>query len=100
MPTLFPVVEAMTTPPIRRTQAIRTSTTTVHPGPKRAVRELSSRIQVLSAHGQFGPVDSDSILSRVRPATLVTLASEHNGHSDLDPINCVANTSSLMCVFL
>ena len=35
VPTLFPVVEAMFMPPIRRTQA---TTTTVHLGLKRAVR--------------------------------------------------------------
>ena len=42
--------------------------------------------------GHFGLVNSDSILWRVRPATLVTSASEHNGHSDLGPSDCVAST--------
>ena len=37
----------------------------------------------MSAHGEFGPVNLDSIFWRVQPATLVTSASEHNGHSDL-----------------
>ena len=49
VPTFFPAVEAMLMPPIRRT-----STTTVHLGSKRAVSELSSRIQVMSAQGEFG----------------------------------------------
>ena len=44
------------------------------------------------SHGEFGPVNSDSILWRVWPATLLTSASEHNGHSDLGPNDCVANT--------
>ena len=39
VPTLFPVVEAMLMPPIRRTQAATwASTTTVHLGLKQAVR--------------------------------------------------------------
>ena len=38
---------------------------------------------MMSAHGEFDPVNSDSVLWRVRPATLVTSVSEHNGHSDL-----------------
>ena len=80
VPTLFPVVEAMLMPPIRRT-----STTTVHLGSKRVVIELSAMIQVMSAHGEFGQVKSDSIFLRVRPATMLTSASEHNGHSDLGP---------------
>ena len=65
VPTLFPVVEAMLMPSIRRTQAAtQASTTTVH---------LSARcIQVMSANGGFGPVNSDSNLWRVRPATVVT----------------------------
>ena len=76
-----------------RTQtATRAPTTTVHLGSKRAVSDLSARIQVMSAHGEFGHVNSDSILWRVRPATLVTSASEHNGHSDLGPNDCVAST--------
>ena len=55
MPTSFPIVEAMLTPPIRRTQAAtRASTTAVHLGSRRDVSELSARIQVMSAHGEFG----------------------------------------------
>ena len=74
-------------PPIRRTQAAtRASTTTVH------LSELSARTQVMSAQGEFGPVNSDSILWRLRSATLVTSASEHNGHSDLGPDDCVPST--------
>ena len=47
--TLFPVVEAMLMPPMRRTQAAtRASMTTVQIGSKRAVNELSARIQVMS----------------------------------------------------
>ena len=45
----------------------------------------------MSAHGEFGQVNSDSILWRVRPATLVASASEHNGHSDLSSDDCVAS---------
>ena len=74
MPMLFPVLEAMLMPPIRRT-----STTTVHLGSKRA------------ASVDTGHVGS-SIFWRVRPATLVTSASEHNGHSDLCSNDCVAST--------
>ena len=46
----------------------------------------------MSALGDFGPVNSDSILWRVRTATLVTSASEHNGHKDIGPNDCVAST--------
>ena len=93
MPTFFPVVEAILMSSIRRTQAAtRASTTAVHVGSKRAVSELSARIQMMPAHGEFDPVNSNSILWRVRPATLVTSASEHNGHSDLGPNDCVAST--------
>ena len=42
-------------------------------------------IQVISAHSEFGPVNSDSVLWRVQPATLITSASEHSGHSDVGP---------------
>ncbi|KAI0241161.1 hypothetical protein LSAT2_000921 [Lamellibrachia satsuma] len=52
------------------------------------LRALSAD-KVISAHGEFGPVNSDSILLRDRPATLVTSASEH---SDFGPNDCVANT--------
>ena len=73
VPTLFPVVEAMLMPPIHRTQAAtRVSTTTVQLGSKRAVRADTG-----------GQHSSDSILWRIWPATLVTSALEHNGHSDL-----------------
>ena len=41
---------------------------------------------------EFGPVNSESIFWRVRPATLVTSASEHNGHSDLGLNDCVEST--------
>ena len=96
VPTLFPLVEAMLMPPIHRTQAAtRALTTTVHLGSKRAVRELSARklmIQVMSAYGEFSVVNSYNILWRVRPATLVTLASEHNGRSDIGSNDCVAST--------
>ena len=93
VPTLFLVVEAILMPPIRRTQAAtRASMTTVHLGLKRAVSELLARIQVMSAHDEFGPVNSDSILWRVRPATVVTPASEHKGHRDLGPNDCVPST--------
>ena len=54
----------------------------------------------MSAHGEFGPANLDSIVWRVRPATQVTSASEHKGHSDLGPDDCVASTLSLMCIFL
>ena len=80
-------------PSIRRTQAAtRASTTAVHLGSKRAVSELSARIQVMLAQGEFGPVNSDNILWRRRTATLLTSASEHNGHSGLGPNNCVPIT--------
>ena len=69
VPTLFPVVET-----------------------KRAVTELSAQIQVMAAHCEFSLVNLDSILWKVWPATLVTLASEHNGHIDLGPNDCVAST--------
>ena len=82
VPTLYLVVEATLMVPIRTT-----STTTVHLGSKRAVSELSARMQVVSAHGEFGPVNSDSIFWRIRPATLVISASDHNGPND-----CVAST--------
>ena len=99
MPTSFPVVEAMLMPPIHRTQATTlASTTTVHLAPMRAVGELSVQIQVMSAHSEFSPVNSNSILWRVQPSTLVTSASEHNGHSDLGPSDCVASTLNLMCL--
>ena len=62
MSTLLPVVEATLMPTILRTHAA-----------------TAARIQVMTAHGEFGPVNSDSILWRGRPATLVTSASEHNG---------------------
>ena len=87
MPTLFPVMEAMLMPPISTT-----SMTTVHLGSKRAVSELSAWIQVMLAHGEFGLVNSDSILWRIQPATLVTSASEHNRHSDLGPNDFVVST--------
>ena len=45
VPTLFPVVEAVLMPPIRRT-----STTTIDG----SLGELPARIQVMSAHGEFG----------------------------------------------
>ena len=83
----FPVMDATLMPPIHRT-----STTKVHLGSKRGVSELSARIQVMSVHGKFGPLNSDSIVWRVRRATLVTSASEHNEHSDLGPNDCVAST--------
>ena len=70
VPTLFPVVEVMLTLPIHRS-----STTTVHLGLKRAVSKLPVQIQVMSVHGEFGPVNSDSIFWRVQPTTLVTSAS-------------------------
>ena len=76
--TLFTVVEAMLVPPIRRT-----STITVHLGSKRAVSTDT---------GDVGSVNLDSIFWIVRPATLVTSASVHNGHSDLGPNDCVAST--------
>ena len=80
-------------PPILRTQtATWASTTMVHIGSKRAVSELPARIQVMLAHVEFDPVNLDSILWRVRPATLVTSTSEHNGHSDLGPNDCVVST--------
>ncbi|KAI0229801.1 hypothetical protein LSAT2_019769 [Lamellibrachia satsuma] len=41
---------------------------------------------------EFGPVNSDSIRWRLRPATLVTSASELKGHSDLGPNDCVPST--------
>ena len=45
VPTLFPVVEAMLKPPIRRTQAAtRSSTTTFHLGSKRAVSAKASDV--------------------------------------------------------
>ena len=45
--TLFPVVEAMMMPSIRRTQAVaRASTTMVHLGSQRVVSQLSARIQI------------------------------------------------------
>ena len=44
--------------------------------------------KVMSAHCEFGPVNSDSILLRDRPATLVTSASEH---SDFGPNDCISN---------
>ena len=51
-------------PPIRRTlAATRTLTTTLHLGSTRDVGEMS-------AHGEFGPANSDSILWRVRPKRL------------------------------
>ena len=62
VPTLFPVVEAMIMPPIRRT-----ATTTVHLGSKRALNELSARIQVMSVHVEFGPVNSDIIFGEFIP---------------------------------
>ena len=34
----------------------------------------------------------DSILWSDRPATLITSASEHNGHRDLGPNDCVMST--------
>ena len=83
MPTLFPVVEALLMPPIRRT-----STTTIHLGSKRAV---SADIGDVSS-GEFSPVNLDSIFWRVWPATLVTSALEHNRHGDLGPNDCVAST--------
>ena len=96
MPTLFAVVEAMLMPPIRRTQAAaRASTTAVHLGPKQAVSELSARIQVMSAHGEFG---QHSFESSAR--TSGNFGLRHNGHSNLGPNDCVASTTSLMCVFL
>ena len=49
------------------------------------LRALSAD-KVISAHGEFGPVNSDSILLRDRPATP---ASEH---SDFGPNDCAANT--------
>ena len=45
--------------------------------------------KVMSAHGEFGPGNSESIIVRDRPATLVTSALEH---SDFGPNDCVANT--------
>ena len=84
MLTLFLVVEAMLMPPIHRTQAAtQASTTTVHLGSKRAVKVDT---------GDVGLVNLDSILWRVWPATLVTLASEHNGHNDFGPNDCLAST--------
>ena len=57
-PTLFAVLEAALMPSIRRTQpVVRDSTTTFHLGSKRVVSELSARIQVMSAHGEFDPVN-------------------------------------------
>ena len=50
VPTLFPVVEAMLMPPMRRT-----STITVHLGSKRAVSADTGDV------GEFDPVNSDSI---------------------------------------
>ncbi|KAI0214206.1 hypothetical protein LSAT2_000707 [Lamellibrachia satsuma] len=48
-------------PPNRRTQAAtRASTTTVHLGSKRVVKELPARMQVVSAHGEFGQGVSES----------------------------------------
>ena len=55
VPTLFPVVEAML-----MSQA---STTMVHLGLKRAVSVDTGEL----AHGEFGLVNSDSILWRLRP---------------------------------
>ena len=52
----------------------------------------------MSGHGEFGPVNSDNILWSLRPATLVT--SEHSGHDDLGPNDCVSNTRGLMYVLL
>ena len=54
----------------------------------------------MSTHGEFGPVTSDSIFWRVRPATLVASASEHNGHNDLGPNDSLVSTQSLVCVLL
>ena len=93
MPTLFRVVEAVLRPSVHRTHATtHESTTTVRLGSMRAVSELSAQIQVMAAHGEFGPVNSDSILWRVWPGTMATSASQHNGQSDLGPNDCVANT--------
>ena len=62
MATLFPVVEVMLMSSIRRTQvATWVSMTTVHVGSNRAVNELSAS-KVISAHGEFGPVNSNNIL--------------------------------------
>ena len=73
VPTLFPVVDAMLLPSIRITQAATlASTTTLHLGSKRSLSELSVRIQVMSVQVEFGPVNSDDILWRLRLATLVT----------------------------
>ena len=72
VPKLFPVVEAMLMPLIHRT-----STTTTRLGSKRTISELSARTHVMSANGEF------AIFWRVRPANLVTSASEHNEYSDL-----------------
>ena len=62
VPTLFPVVEAMLMPLIRRT-----STTAARLGSKRAVSELSASIQVMSAHGEFGLLNSNSIFGEFGP---------------------------------
>ena len=62
--------------------------------------ELSARIRVMSADGEFGPMNSDIILCRVLSATLVTSSSEHNRHSYLCPNDCVSSTWSLICVLL
>ena len=70
VPTLFPVVEVLLMPPICITQtATWASTTVVHLGSNRVV---STDIQVMMAHGEFGLVNSDSIVWRIRPATLLT----------------------------
>ena len=54
--------------------------------------DLSAQIQMMLAHGEFGPVNLDSNLWRIWPATLVTSASEHNGHSDFGSNDCLART--------
>ena len=51
VPTLFPVVETMLMPPIRRIQAATWASTTTFP---QRSNELLARIQVMSALCEFG----------------------------------------------
>ena len=56
MSTLLPGLETVMMPSIRKTQAERVSTTTFQFGSKRAVSDVSARVQVMSVHGEFGPL--------------------------------------------
>ena len=78
--TIVSLIDGLPGHSVRKTQAaIRASKTTVHLGSKLAVSKLSTPIQVISAHGEFGPVNSENILWRLQPATLATSASEPIG---------------------